>query len=209
MQTLTVIGASGRTGAHIVAQALAAGLQVRAVMRDASRLGLQHPALEKVQADVTVIREAAGLCTGADAVVVAVGDRDLGGEITVMQRTMATLIPAMKEAAVSRIIALSGAGVLQHDAHSLLREQPDFPAFLLKVSQDHWTAWQMLQASTLNWTLVCPPQIIDAPATGHYLVQADYFPQGQNRIHAGDIASFVLHELRHNQFLRKRAGITH
>ena len=43
---LTVFGATGRIGGHVVQQALDAGHTVTAVVRDPARLGVRHRALE-------------------------------------------------------------------------------------------------------------------------------------------------------------------
>ena len=43
---MTVFGATGRVGEHVVRQALAAGHTVTAVVRDPARFDVSHPALE-------------------------------------------------------------------------------------------------------------------------------------------------------------------
>jgi uncharacterized protein YbjT (DUF2867 family) len=46
---ITVIGATGGIGGHVVRQALDAGHHVTAVVRDGSQFELRHPALEVVR----------------------------------------------------------------------------------------------------------------------------------------------------------------
>lgn len=72
---ITVFGATGRIGAAAVQQALDAGHQVTAVVRDPARLGVDHhPSLEVVTirdlTDAKVVREA---LKGRDAVISGIG----------------------------------------------------------------------------------------------------------------------------------------
>lgn len=62
---LTIFGATGGTGRHIVDQALEAGHHVTAVVRNPQRMPVSHPRLEVVTADIT----------DADALVPAVRGR--------------------------------------------------------------------------------------------------------------------------------------
>jgi uncharacterized protein YbjT (DUF2867 family) len=50
---LTIFGASGRTGTHLAEQALAAGHDVVALMRDPAKLTLRHERLRVVQGELT------------------------------------------------------------------------------------------------------------------------------------------------------------
>ncbi|WP_431906304.1 NAD(P)-dependent oxidoreductase [Amycolatopsis thermoflava] len=71
---LTVFGATGGTGVEIVRQALAAGHQVTAVVRDPARLDVPPQArLEVVTADVFDADSLVPAITGREAVLSALG----------------------------------------------------------------------------------------------------------------------------------------
>ncbi|MBO0731877.1 MAG: NAD(P)H-binding protein, partial [Acidimicrobiaceae bacterium] len=74
--TITVFGATGGIGGHVVRQALAAGHKVTAVVRDRGRLEVNHPALEVRTVpgltDPEVLRCA---LEGSDAAISGVGPR--------------------------------------------------------------------------------------------------------------------------------------
>src|SRR5260370_14744288 len=73
---MTVFGASGGTGTQVVAQALDAGHDVLAVVRDPARLAVPaRPNLEVVVADVMDPGSIIGAVTGRDAVVSAIRAR--------------------------------------------------------------------------------------------------------------------------------------
>ncbi|TDB99823.1 NAD-dependent epimerase/dehydratase family protein, partial [Micromonospora fluostatini] len=67
---LTVFGATGRTGRHLVDQALADGHEVTAVVRDPARLASAgHPRLVPVVADALDPESIAVSVTDQDAVI--------------------------------------------------------------------------------------------------------------------------------------------
>jgi uncharacterized protein YbjT (DUF2867 family) len=73
---MTVFGATGGIGGHVVRQALAAGHEVTAVVRDRARFDVSHPALEvatvPVLTDPDVLR---AVLEGSDAAISGVGPR--------------------------------------------------------------------------------------------------------------------------------------
>src|ERR1700693_3235244 len=92
---LTILGATGATGTCLTSQALAAGHEVTAVVRDPARLaGPPHPRLRTVTADVMDPASIAPAIKGADAVISAVGPRGTG-PTTVIQDSVHSIIAAM------------------------------------------------------------------------------------------------------------------
>ena len=61
----------------------------------------------------------------------------------------------------------------------------------------------------LDWTFVCPPNIINEGPTGSYSTNANYPPELNNyKINAGDLAMFILNELQKNEYVKQRVGIS-
>ena len=73
---LTLFGASGRTGLQVLDQALAAGHEVRAVVRDPASLPHYRSGLEVVVADVMDPAAIVDAVHDQDAVISAIGTRD-------------------------------------------------------------------------------------------------------------------------------------
>jgi putative NADH-flavin reductase len=72
---LTIFGASGNTGRHLLEQALDAGHTVIAVVRDSTRLPIRHQRLQVVVVDVLDPAAIGPAVAGADAVISALGPR--------------------------------------------------------------------------------------------------------------------------------------
>ena len=107
---ITVFGATGGTGRLVVEQGLAAGHEVTAVIRDRTRLPVPDQDRLRVAVAPRLDHEAVlAAVTGADAVVDALGANDLK-PTTVRVDAAEVIIPAMREAGVSRLVAVSAAG---------------------------------------------------------------------------------------------------
>ena len=106
---LIVFGATGRTGTHLVHQALEQG-RVTAVARDPSRISLEHEALTTVKADVTSVEALRPLLYGQDAVLSALGARR-NREAGIVAQASRAVVSAMKESGTRRILVVSAAPV--------------------------------------------------------------------------------------------------
>src|SRR5215475_14123872 len=92
---VTIFGATGATGTSLTGQALAAGHEVTAVVRDPARLAVPaHPRLLIVTADAMDPVSIAPAVDGADAVINAIGPRDTG-PTTVIADSVRSIILAM------------------------------------------------------------------------------------------------------------------
>lgn len=91
---LTIIGATGGTGTCLVEQALAAGHEVTAVVRDPARLAVPaHERLQTVTADVMDPAAIIPAVAGADAVLSAPGPRGRSPESANSSPSPAPLSP--------------------------------------------------------------------------------------------------------------------
>ena len=122
---------------------------------------------------------------------------------------MKNIIKQMQKAGVKRIIAIGGMGVLNADENSLLVDKDDYPAEYKAVGFEHKKAYELLNESGLDWTFVCPPNIINEGPTGSYVTKADYPPdENKYKINAGDLAMMMLNELEKNEYIKHRVGIS-
>ncbi|HEV8095557.1 MAG TPA: NAD(P)H-binding protein, partial [Burkholderiales bacterium] len=152
---LLILGATGPTGRNLVDQALAAGHDVTALVRNASRLTVTHPRLAVAVGDVTDSRTLESAMAGKDAVLSALGaGNSLRSEI--VSRAMAALVPAMRAKGIKRVIFLSAFGVGDTLGQANLLQRFVYRTMLRRLFADKAKADAMLRASDLDWTLVYP-----------------------------------------------------
>jgi len=206
---LVIFGATGMVGKQLVQQALFNGDHVRAFGRNVYTTDyLQTENLQLVQGALFDEAEVFNAINGCDAVLSAIGGASDG---TDKARTlgMKNIIKQMQKAGVKRIVGIGGLGVLNASENTLLVDQEDYPAEYKAVGLEHKKAYELLRESDLNWTFVCPPNIINEGPTGHFVTNADYPPeQNKYKINAGDLALFMLNELVKNEYLKHRVGIS-
>lgn len=206
---IIVFGATGTVGKQLVQQALFNNNSVKAFGRNVYTTDFLEPdKLQLVKGALFDESEVYNAIKGCDAVVSAIGGNMDGSDRT---RTlgMKNIIKQMWKAAVKRIVAIGGMGVLNADENSLLVDKDDYPPAYKPVGLEHKKAYEYLNESGLDWTFVCPPDIIDQGPTGSFVTRADYPPEKNNlKINAGDLALFMLNELKKNEYVRHRVGIS-
>jgi putative NADH-flavin reductase len=202
---VVIFGSSGRTGNQLVHKSLEEGWEVTAFVRNPDSIIIHHPRLTVFQGDVTNVSAVDTVLIGKDVVLSAVGS-DLG-QTNLRQKAIENIVAGMQKHHVRRIIGIGGMGVLQANASIQIFQTPGFPKQYVPVSQDHNSAFEALNRSGLDFTFVCPPNINDGPSTGKYEVSADYPPKGEFHISTGDLADFMILEVKEPRFIGKRVGI--
>ncbi len=206
---LIIFGATGMVGKQLVQQALFNKHHVKAFGRNVYTTDyLETENLELVQGALFDEDEVYNTIKDCDAVLSAIGG---GADGTDKTRTlgMKNIIKQMQKADIKRIIAIGGLGVLNADENTLLIDKDDYPPEYVAVGLEHKKAFELLKESGLDWTFVCPPNIINEGPTGSYVTNADYPPeQNKYKINAGDLAMFMLNELEKNEYVKHRVGIS-
>ncbi|MGO9078563.1 MAG: NAD(P)-dependent oxidoreductase [Streptosporangiaceae bacterium] len=173
---VTIFGASGATGTCLVRQALDAGHQVVAVVRDPARLTVPaQPGLQVTTADVTDPASATPAVADADAVITAVAPHGTGRS-TLRQGSTRSIVQAMHKTGARRLLFVSGSIVTDRGDSPYLRyliKPVVRRTFLRDVTADFLAAEAEIQASGLDWTIFRPPSLTGKPARGTCRVAAD------------------------------------
>ena len=105
---VTVFGATGKIGRHVVDQLLAAGHTVTAYVRNPAKLSATHPNLHVVQGELDDVSSIARAVQGADAVISALGPSLRRGTTgTPVADGTRNIVNAMHAAGVRRYIGLA------------------------------------------------------------------------------------------------------
>lgn len=205
---ITVFGASGSVGRHVVEQALAAGHDVTAFTRDFGNITVRHPRLEVTEGDATDLEAVQYAVAGRDAVVVALG---AGRQAGIREVGTRTVITAMEQTGVKRLICQStmGAGDSRGNLNFVWKYVM-FGMLLRKAYADHQRQEELVSQSTLDWTIVRPGAFTDGERTGEYRHGFD----GQDRttqmkISRADVADFLLRQLSDDGYRGRAVGLSY
>jgi uncharacterized protein YbjT (DUF2867 family) len=203
---ITVFGASGGIGTHVVDLATQRGHQVRAVYRAAPQAPPTGQAEILVSPDIFDPGFAAQAIRGADVVITALGPdfAERHNPRTTMisppdlhQRLARTLIAAMKDPhAPARLISVSTASMGPGDAAMGAGPRLLFRFFrtvvtpnLGRVGQDLQGMENELAATELDWYALRPIKLTDGPLTGHVHASARFTMKTISR---ADVAWYIL-----------------
>ncbi|RCG30246.1 NAD-dependent epimerase/dehydratase family protein [Sphaerisporangium album] len=209
---LTVLGATGGVGKEVVRQALDAGHQVAAVVRDPARLSINHSALEVVTADVTVPGALRPALAGREAVISCLGPRtrkDAG----IASMATRSVLKAMEAGDVRRLVVISAVPVgPMPEGEGFLYARIALPLlrrFLRDVYADLAAMEAEIRRSATEWTVVRPPRLTDRPLTGTYRrVVGGNVPRGHT-ISRADTAHAMLAVLDDPATLKQAVGVAY
>lgn len=204
---ILVVGASGRLGSLVVREALERGHMVTAASRKPEALELEHPALVRAALDVRDAAAVHALLPGHEAVISTLGHRRHGEAPDVLLVGIRHLVAAMEAVGVRRLVALASAGILQLDAARLRMDRPGYPASFRPGAEMHLQVWKTLVASTLDWTLVCPPELVAGRADQPLSVEADHLPPGPLHVSMPALARWMIAALDAPIHVRQRVGL--
>ena len=203
-----VVGVTGRVGRRVLDRLLDAGHEVSGLARNPSALPATVHTVAGDIRDPAVVREAltAGDGGPVDSVVSALGTPPGEAVDDTLSAGVRTLVEAMADLGIERFVGVAAAGVLDAPGGGLRLDAEGFPPFLRGVTEQHRAVYETLTESSLQWTLVCPPNMPDGDATGQDRVETDRLPNGGTQVTTGDVAAFVVRTLAHGSPLG-RVGI--
>ena len=155
---ILVLGATGGIGGHVIREGLARGHGVTGMGRAAA--GPSIAGVSYIRGDVSSAEALQSALLGHDAVVSALGARDLQ-PTRIMQEATAAALAAMQGTGVRRIVVVSAAmlypGLLPVIVRQILRH----------TAADARAMEARLQASNVEWTVVRPPRLTEDLTRGY------------------------------------------
>lgn len=204
---LAIFGATGKTGRLILEQALAAGHDVTALVRDPSKVTARNQSLRVLQGAADQPHAIDIAVREADAVISAMGGGN--GTLAVFGENV---LAAMKRAGVSRVVSLVGASVSEPgDPKSLGRSMLHMITSLVAPSalEDGEKHARLLEGSDFAYTLVRPPRLTDGPATGRVRHGLDLRVSPLSSISRADLAAFMLRAAVDGLYVRAAPMVAH
>ena len=217
---LTIVAATGGVGRELLGQALAAGHDVTAVVRNPGKLTRQVRAIttDLATPDPAALESA---IAGTDAVLSGLGPRS-NADAGVAWRGTRAIVAAMRATSVRRIVVISAAPVAtvpspgrpnppKHDPGDGFFMQhlfsPIAKAAFRKVYADLAQMEGILAESGLDWTVVRPPQLTGKPLTRAYRTAAGQNIRGGWSVPRADLAHLMLGLLKQPETIHQIIGI--
>jgi putative NADH-flavin reductase len=211
-QRVTLFGATGKIGRHVLDQLLAAGHHVTAYVRNPAKLDLTHPNLTVVTGELHDAAAIATAVVGTDAVISALGPtlkRSATG--TPVTEGTRNIVNAMSAASVRRYIGLATPAMAdERDRPTLkgkvLRLMPRLAMPNALAEIDGMAA--ALTGSDLDWTIARITNPTDKPPKGTTRVGflgRDKVGMAMTR---ADIATFLVDQLTDDTYLRAAPAIS-
>ncbi|MEJ3747944.1 NAD(P)H-binding protein [Actinomycetes bacterium KLBMP 9797] len=210
---ITVFGAAGNVGGRVVAEALARGHEVTAVVRDETRFATLPTGAAHRVGDAANAADVARLTAGHDVAVAAT--RPAPGREGDLLTTTRALLAGLRGSAV-RLLVVGGAATLTvPGTRRTAIEDPTLvpPAWraIAQASADQLAVCR--STSTVDWAYLSPPALL-APGkrTGRYRLGADELlvgPDGTSTISMEDLAVALLDEAERPRHRRARFTVAY
>jgi putative NADH-flavin reductase len=195
---VAVLGASGHAGSEIIRELAGRGHQVVAIARKPDAI-VSAPGVTAVAGDASDPAALAELIRGSDAVISAL-HFDVSAE---------TLLSALRQAGVARLLVTGGAASLEVAPGLRLIDSPDFPAEW-KVFAMGGVAFldEIRKEQAVDWTFFSPAALLfEGPRLGHYRSGGDQLvtdAAGDSKISFADYAIAMVDELEQKNHSRAR-----
>ena len=204
---LAIIAASGKQGQALLNEAISRGLDVTAIVRDASKISQNVPVLEK---DVLALSR--DDLAPFDVVINAFG---APSELSHLHVTVGQHLMALLQSTATRLLVVGGAGSLFVNAEHSLRliDTPEFPDVYKPIASNQGQNLQDLQAaSDLNWAFLSPAAFFDPAGkrTGRYTLGGDELllnSEGNSYVSYADYATAMIDEATAPKHLNQRFSI--
>jgi len=198
---IAILGAAGKTGTVLIAEALRRGHEVIALARSPDKVASADPRVTKRRADAYEPASVVAGLAGADAVVTTVGKLDLRDKrVDLSTAAHAAVLDGMASHGIGRLVAISSVGAAQGVKRKGIRRNL-YLFFRRKYYADmHEMEQQVLAAPGRAATVVRAPMLDNGPAEGRFELELDErrLPRGL-RVSRADLARFILDDLERPQ----------
>jgi putative NADH-flavin reductase len=207
-QRIAILGATGRTGRLLLAQAKERGLEVNALARVPVELADLHGTANIVEGNALDPSAVERVVAGCSAVLCAIGQVG-DSPADLLTRSTLNMVDAMNKLGVKRLVVLSNTAIEDPtDSPPLVQRILRVVLALMnsKLTKDSVGAAKVLAGSGLDWTLVRAPILTDGPKTGRLRIGplAKGMP---SRVSRANVAEFMLSCAVEGKFVRERPVI--
>ena len=211
MKKIVIIGATGSVGSAILKEALGRGHQVKAIVRDPSKLTLIHPHLKVVGGSVTDTDFLSRELAKSDAVISAFNPG--WSNPNIYEETLegyGSILCAVRNSGVHRFLMVGGAGSLLVAPGRQLMDEPDVPKKLLPGIRGMAKVYTdlLLPEKSVDWVFLSPAaNMAPGERTGKFRLGKDELivdESGDSNISVEDFAVAMIDELEQEKHHQER-----
>jgi putative NADH-flavin reductase len=200
---IAVIGANGNIGTRVVKLLLSNNYEVRALVHGRHNELPTHSNLTIIEGDIRDQASIRDVITGTESVIITLGSWGTPTK-DILTTGMKTLVPAMQNLGIMRLISLTGSGVLLPS--DTTKWYDHLNPLLLRIVQpkilfDGAEHIAILQKSSLDWTVLRSPIMRDGAANGYAL--STTAPGLWRRIARDDVAQALVDQLASSEHLHQ------
>lgn len=200
-----VFGATGKTGRLILDEIAAGGWTCSVLVRNREKLA-RPEGLTVIEGDARSLSEVRQTIARVDVVFSCLAMSNIFAPATDLSDAVKTIVQAMRDEGVRRLIAVASAGVLDHPTGGY-RNKEGFPDILKHVQAEHIRILEALRASRLDWTLMCPVYLQEDIPRGKGRYAFETLPPGSDETGYRDLAQMMVALVDDVESFQKRVGI--
>jgi len=210
---LVIFGATGFSGKAILAEALRKGYEVSILVRDASKVQIKHKNLTIIEGNVLNPQTVASVLQHLEAVIqcLGIGGTGDGKANSFVSDATKIIVEEMQKQNISRLIAMSNFGAGNSIAFLpwFFRKLilPYFMKWLKVIIDDKNRMEPIIMNSSLDWTIIRCPNIIDKAAKNNCLASLD--GKGLRlSVTLPDMAVFMVDQLDKDDYIKQAPCIS-
>jgi putative NADH-flavin reductase len=199
-----VIGGTRGLGREVVAAAHKSGHTLTAMARNAGSFAGSVTGVRMMLGDAGDPGDLERAVAGQEAVVWTVGVRPTRRPVRLHSLGTQLLLLAMARHGVRRLVCVTGVGSGDSKGHGgFLYDRIVQPLLLRTTFEDKDRQEAQIRESSLDWTIVRPGALTDAPATGLYQALTTSAGARARRIARADVAAFIVENLATPDFVHQ------
>lgn len=209
-RSIAIFGVNGRTGRALLAAAAHRGWQVHGLVRPHSEAPTESANVHLVRGTFANLDAPIATLADADAACCVIGPRPPYTDVFCAAAT-ATIVASMRLAGCRRLLCQTGAMVgpavgnrsipMEWTAWLFRRQRPE-------IARDREAQEHLVHDSKLEWTIVKPPRLTDAPARRRVRASPTLRVGLLSTISRADLAEFMLSEIEDPRFIRQHVFVT-
>lgn len=214
---ILLLGATGRTGKLILAEALRQGYEINCLVREPKKIKENSEILNIFKGSPEQISELENAIKGCDGIISALNISrksdfpwsKLRTPKTFLSDTMKNIISLTKKNKINRIVVCSAWGVAETE-----KEIPFWFNWFIKNSnigityKDHERQESLLKSSNLSWTIIRPSGLINSKKEQQIIESYGNEPKPKITISRKSVAKFMVNTLSNEKLIGRTPVIS-